>query len=86
MNCAQDPKGLIAEAYRMEELGAAECRSIYLDWALGRPEGADLVAESAALLAQYGAAADHPMTAILRAGAEGATTPQRRGGRARRLR
>ena len=34
-----DPRGLIAEAYRMD-IGPEDCRTIFLDWALGLPEGA----------------------------------------------
>lgn len=61
-----DPRGLIFEAYRME-LGPAECRSIFLDWALGQPvAGPDEVAR---LLAVYAPAhPGHPMTAVLREG------------------
>ena len=29
-----DPKGLIADAYRIDGIDKAECRSIFLDWAL----------------------------------------------------
>lgn len=75
-----DPRGLIMEAYRMD-IGAQDCRTIFLDWALGLPEGAG-EAEIAALLAHYGAARpDHPMTAVLREGiAAAATAAGRRGG------
>jgi len=38
---ADDPKGLIRESYRIEGIGMAECRSIFLDWALSLPDGAD---------------------------------------------
>ena len=31
---ADDPKGLIREAYRIDGIGAGECRSIFMDWAL----------------------------------------------------
>jgi hypothetical protein len=62
-----DERGLIFEAYRMD-IGAAECRSIFLDWALGLPGGAG-PDEVAMLLARYGAERpDHPMTAVLREG------------------
>ena len=30
---AADPKRLVAEAYRIEGITEAECRSIFLDWA-----------------------------------------------------
>lgn len=62
-----DPRGVIREAYRME-LGPADARTIFLDWALGLPEG-DGRAEIERLLARYGASApDHPMTVVLREG------------------
>jgi hypothetical protein len=78
-----DPRGLIYEAYRME-IGPAECRSIFLDWAIGVDGGAG-AAEIAQLLDRYGAAQpDHPMTAVLREGLERpAPAPGRRGRRAR---
>ncbi len=79
-----DPKGLIREAYRIEGIGIAECRSVLIDWALSLP---DDVAQDVALrsvLAAYGADPDHPMTAVLREGLTAAGTPRRRGGRAGR--
>ena len=76
---ASDPRGLILEAYRME-IGAEDCRTIFLDWALGQPGAGP--AEIAELLAHYGARQpDHPMTAILRAAADAPPAPARRGGR-----
>lgn len=71
---AIDPRGLIAEAYRMD-LGPEDCRTIFLDWALGFPEAAG-AAEVATLLAHYGARhPGHPMTAVLREGVERAASP-----------
>ena len=71
-----DPRGLIFEAYRME-IGPEDCRTIFLDWALGGG-GAD---EISALLAHYAAdQPDHPMTAVLRAGLGDVGPPRRRGG------
>lgn len=85
---ADDPKGLIAEAYRIEGISAPECRSIFMDWALSLPDGAEAGAALARLLARHGEdAPDHPMTAVLREGlpGSGAPTGRRRGGwRARR--
>lgn len=70
-----DSRGLIHEAYRMT-LQPAECRSIFLDWALGLPGGAGR-AEVARLLERYGPAnPDHPMTAVLREGVERAPSPR----------
>ncbi|RMF38447.1 MAG: hypothetical protein D6754_07490 [Alphaproteobacteria bacterium] len=77
-----DPRGLIFEAYRIEGIGPAECRSIYLDWALGMPEGWDMAASTARLHARYAAERpDHPMTAVLAEGLERAARKPRRRGR-----
>ncbi len=79
---AQDPRGLIVEAYAISGIGPEDCRSIFFDWALGKKEGTDAEA-AAALLAHYGAAhPDHPMTALLREAIDAAARPGgRRGGR-----
>ena len=50
---ALDPKGLIYEAYRIDGITAAECRSIFLDWALSMPVETDTKATIAALIVQY---------------------------------
>ena len=69
-----DPRGLIEDAYRME-IGREECRTVFLDWALGLPEGTG-AAEVAALLDHYGPGhPDHPMTAVLREGIERPAPP-----------
>ena len=80
---ALDPKGLIAESYRIEGISAPECRSIFLDWALSLPVDADTDAAIRALLARGDGPEGHPMTQVLRDGLGGAV-PQRRGGRAGR--
>lgn len=81
-----DPKGLVREAYRIEGITPAECRSVLVDWALSLPAGADLALPIAALLDRYAPSApDHPMTAVLHEGAAPAPEPRRRGGRAARL-
>ena len=41
---ALDPRGLIRESYRIEGITEAECRSIFMDWALGTPVDADQAA------------------------------------------
>ena len=76
-----DPKGLIFEAYRIEGITLAECRTIFLDWALSVP-GTQVPAERiAALLDKYGRAnPDHPMTQTLTEGQERIAQPRRRGG------
>ena len=80
-----DPKGLVRESYRIEGITVGECRSIFLDWALSLPEGADAKALLPELLRRYGAQADHPMTAVLREGLERSSRTGRRGGRMGRM-
>ena len=83
-----DPKGLIAEAYRIEGIGEPECRSIFLDWALSVPDTA-VVSEAIAILVARHAASqpDHPMSAVLREGqAKGGSAVRRGGWRGRRNR
>jgi hypothetical protein len=76
---AADPRGLIREAYRMD-LSPADCRTIFLDWALGLPNAGP--AQIAALLAHYGPRhPDHPMTAVLREGLEPGPPRRRKPGR-----
>ena len=76
-----DPKGLIRESYRIAGIGPAECRSIFLDWALSLPSERDSSTAISNLLARYEAGApDHPMTQVLRDGQTTLTTPRRRGG------
>lgn len=80
-----DPKGLISEAYRIEGIGAPECRSIFLDWALSLPAGTDEPAAVATLLARHGDAEPaHPMTETLRAALAPGPKATRRGGAAGR--
>ena len=78
-----DPRGLIADAYAIEGIDDAQCRTIFLDWSLDR-NLADPVAAARRLAALHGPVApDHPMTPILEASAE-APSRGRRGGRAGR--
>lgn len=78
---ALDPRGLIADAYAIEGITSWDCRTIYLDWALGLPAETDAKAATAELHARHAAAhPDHPMTAVL---AEGGT-PRERPSRLRR--
>lgn len=82
-----DPKGLIAEAFKIDGITAPECRSIFLDWALGVPQGQDMQGEARKLIAHFDGQypADHPMFETLRAALEAAPAPRRRGGRRNRL-
>ncbi len=83
---ANDPKGLIYESFRMEGILASECRTIFLDWALSLPSGADTSAAVRALLDTYkDNPPDHPMKATLLEALKVAEAPARRGGRAARL-
>ena len=76
-----DPKGLIMEAYRIDGIEKAECRSIFLDWALSLPMEADTAATIRRLLSHYGSIApDHPMTEVMKEGLVGMAAPRRRGG------
>lgn len=86
MSTDVDPRGLIREAYRIEGITAGECRSIFLDWALGLPLGADNRAAIEAMLERYASeAAEHPMTQTLKEGLSEAAAPRRRGGRKARV-
>ena len=81
-----DKVGLIREAYRIDGIGDAECRSIFVDWALRLP--ADVAATDAipVLLATYADGQDgHPMTAVLKEGLVRSPSPKRRGGRKARV-
>lgn len=85
---ANDPKGLIFEAYRIADITKPDCRTIFLDWALSLPVDRAQDQSLSALIATYGDAhPDHPMTEVLREGRQGIATPRRRGGwRARSVR
>ena len=84
---ARDPKGLIREAYRIEHITASECRTIFLDWALGVPAGLNAQDEVKALLVTHAhEPADHPMTQTLVAALRDVGPARRRGGRAGRAR
>lgn len=76
-----DPKGLIFEAYRIDGITKADCRTIFLDWALSLPDTVAPGAALDALLATYAADhPDHPMTQVLQEGRATAARPRRRGG------
>ncbi|MEM1066525.1 MAG: hypothetical protein AAGJ74_13580 [Pseudomonadota bacterium] len=83
---ALDPKGVIADSYRIAGISEPECRSIFLDWAMSVPQGAEARDLVRALLDIYAPdAPDHPMTTVLRAALEPAAQTGRRGGRAARV-
>lgn len=77
-----DPRGLIFEAYRIEGIGEAECRSILLDWSLEIVDTQPVGEALASLYATYRVSdPNHPMTALLAAGLEPAQLAGRRRGR-----
>ncbi len=79
---AIDPKGLIYEAYRIDGISEAECRTIFLDWAINVPPGRELSECAKELYDEYGTRnACHPMTRIISDGTREAEPPRRRGGR-----
>lgn len=76
-----DPKGLIFEAYCIDGITKAECRSIFLDWALSLPTETDTRAALKVLLAAHETAhPDHPMNDVIKEGLTGMAAPRRRGG------
>ncbi len=81
-----DPKGLIREAYRIDGISSGECRTIFLDWALGVPDDLDTRDQVQGLLVRYAdQPMDHPMTQTLLAALKDAPSPRRRGGRSARV-
>lgn len=74
---ALDPKGLVAEAYKIDGITAGECRTIFLDWALNL-EGDSTTALNV-LLERHGIEG-HPMTTVLLQGLGAGEKPRRRGG------
>jgi hypothetical protein len=82
-----DTKALIREAFRIDGITEAECRTIFLDWVLGLPDGQDVEAAVRALLVRHAdAPPDHPMTRVLEHSLRATAPPRRRGGRDARLR
>ena len=81
-----DPRALIYESYRIDGITSWDCRTIFLDWALGWPVDADPKPKIEALIAHYAPKdPDHPMTQVLRAALDAAPKAGRRGGRAARM-
>jgi hypothetical protein len=78
---ANDPKGLIREAYRIDGITKSECRSIFLDWALSLPMEQD-TGQTLRLLVELYCAENpgHPMNAVMAEGLGGLASPRRRGG------
>ena len=83
---ADDPKGLIFEAFRIEGISAEQCRVIFLDWALSLPDANESGPALERLVRKYAPDHEnHPMLHVIREGMGETATPRRRGGwRARR--
>ena len=81
-----DPKGLVRESYRIEEITLAQCRSIFLDWALSVDRGQDVATAIGRLMTEYATAhPGHPMNMVVAEGLRPAEPPRRRGGRMGRV-
>lgn len=81
MRDERDPKGLIRESFRIEGISAAECRSIFLDWAISVPHGVDPATYLRSLLDEYRPAfPEHPMISVLDSALEPPRQTGRRGG------
>ncbi len=80
-----DPRNLIREAYRIDGISEPECRSIFLDWAIGVPTDEVVTDHIRTLLGRHENDADHPMTRVLRDGLGIPKRTGRQGGRRRRL-
>lgn len=76
---ATDPKGLIAESFKIEGITYEECRSIFLDWALAVPVDSDSKSLITELLDRH-RVEGHPMTQVLQEGLAASGAPKRRGG------
>lgn len=78
---ALDRTKVIREAYRIEGIGLEDCRSIFLEWVLGLPDGMDGAEAAQTLLTHHAdQPADHPMTQVLLQAAKGQAKARRRGG------
>lgn len=83
---ALDPRALIEESFKIEGITAGECRSIFLDWALGVGMDRDVKGDVEKLLVKHAdQAQDHPMTQTLVEALAEAKPARRRGGRAAKL-
>lgn len=81
-----DPRRLIKDSYRIDGISPHECRSVFLDWALGSLQDIDLKIQIQFLLDHFESEnPNHPMTLVLKDGLSPAAAPIRRGGRKARL-
>lgn len=76
-----DRTKVIREAYRIEGIGLEDCRSIFLEWLLGLPDGLNGNEAAQVLLTHHAdQPTDHPMTIVLREAVQGRAKARRRGG------
>ena len=67
-----DPRGLIREAYNIGDLSEKDCRTIFLDWALGVPTETDIACLMSELAEHYAQLnPEHPMSVLLKESASG---------------
>lgn len=77
----EDPRGLIAESYHIENLDEQSARSIFLDWAMN-DASVDPIATIQILYDRYqGDFPAHPMTLILQEGLSKPVQKTRKGRR-----
>lgn len=77
-----DVKNLMHEAFRIEGITEAECRSIFMDWALSRADIPPVHEAIAGLISHYAPhhPNGHPMLMVLEQGQTPMTGARRRGG------
>ena len=76
-----DRSKVIREAFRIDGIGLADCRSIFLEFVLGLPDGLDGAEAAQAMLDHHAdQPADHPMSQVLREAVDGRAKARRRGG------
>ena len=68
---AEDPRGLLYEAYQIDGISLADCKTIFLDWVLGLDYNIDQIKAVSSALKEYeDDNPKHPMTTVLRDGIE----------------
>jgi hypothetical protein len=78
---AEDPRGLLFEAYRITGITLPECKTIFLDWALGLDINMDQITAIKSALKEYQRSnSDHPMTKVLIEGLNTHNQPKKRRG------
>lgn len=76
-----DPKRLIEQSFEIDGIGSAECRTIFLDWALSLPDDIEVERAVRRLIQRHqDKPADHPMHGVLREALGTGARPARRGG------